>query len=92
MCVEFGIGEQDQAAAAAAGGAFEFTQVAVRTRAAGAQFRQELGFEIGRDGVLQALGLVVNFPPFHAKHFGEHALDQMMAEGELAGDLAAGRR
>src|SRR5450432_3939808 len=34
--VEFCVGEQDEAAAAAAGGAFEFAEIAVRTFAAGA--------------------------------------------------------
>jgi len=39
--------------------------------------------------VLEAFGLVVDFPPLHAEEFREHALDQVMAEGELAGDFAA---
>ena len=44
---EFGVGEQDQAATAAAGGAFEFTEIAVRALAVGAQFGQKLVFEVG---------------------------------------------
>ena len=41
--------------------------------------------------MFEALGLVVNLPPFHAEHFGEHAFDEVMAEGEFAGDGASGR-
>ena len=87
--VEFGIGEQDESATAAAGRAFHLAEIAVRTGTTGAQLGQKLGFEVGRDGVFEALGFVVNLPPFHSKHFGEHALDQMMAERKLAGDLAS---
>jgi len=84
-----GVGEENKAAAAAAGGAFEFAEVAVRAGAASSEPGQQLGFEIGRDGVFEALGFVVNFPPLHAKQFGEHALNQVMTQGELAGDFAS---
>ena len=50
-----GIGEQQKAAMAAAGGAFHFAEVAVRTGAAFAQLGQESGFEVGRNGMLQSL-------------------------------------
>jgi hypothetical protein len=40
--------------------------------------------------MLKALGFIVNFPPFHAKEFGQHSFDEMVAKGELAGDLASG--
>jgi len=40
--------------------------------------------------MFQALSLVVHLPPFHAKQFREHALNQVMAQGQLAGDLAPG--
>jgi hypothetical protein len=42
--------------------------------------------------VFEALGFVMNLPPFHAEEFGQHAFDEVMAEGELAGDLASGSR
>ena len=41
--------------------------------------------------MFQALGFVVNLVPFHAKDFAEHAFDQVMALGKLAGDFSAGR-
>ncbi len=41
--------------------------------------------------MFESFGFVVNLPPLHAEKFGEHALDQVMAEGEFAGDLASGR-
>ena len=50
------------------------------TGASGAEFGQQLCFEVGGDGVLQAFGFVVNLPPFHAEEFGEHAFDEMMAQ------------
>ena len=40
--------------------------------------------------MFQLLGLVVDFPPFHAEKLGEHAFDEMVAQSEFAGDLAAG--
>ena len=43
----FGVGEQQQAAAAAAGRAFEFAQIAVRTGGAAAQLLQQLRFKVG---------------------------------------------
>ena len=62
------------------------------TSPATSQLSQQLGFEVGRDGVFQALSLVVHLVPFHAEHLSEHPLDQMMAKRELACDLASGRR
>ena len=41
--------------------------------------------------MLEAFGLVVSFPPFHAEHFREHALDEVMAQREAASDLASFR-
>jgi hypothetical protein len=40
--------------------------------------------------VLQLLGFVVDFVPFHAENFGEHAFDQMMTVEQPIGDVAAG--
>src|ERR1700728_2011520 len=88
--VDMGVGKQNQTATPATGRAFEFAQIAVRTGAARTQFRQKLGLEVRRDGMLQALRLVVNLPPLHAKKFGEHAFDQMMTQCQFAGNLAAG--
>src|SRR6267154_2748735 len=85
-----GVGEQKEATMAAAGGAFHLAEVAVGTGAGLAQLGQEFGFEIGGDVVLEALGFVVNFPPFHAEEFGQHAFDEVVAEREFAGDLASG--
>ncbi len=75
---------------AAAGRAFHFAHVSMGTDAAFAEFGEEFGFEVGGDGMLEALGFVVDFPPFHAEEFGEHALDKVVAKGKLAGDLASG--
>ena len=75
---------------AATGGAFHLTHIAVRADSSFAKFGEELGFEVGRDGVFEAFGFVVDLPPFHAEQFGEHAFDEMMAQRELAGDLASG--
>jgi len=74
---------------AAAGGAFHLTHVAVGTDASFTEFGEEFGFEVGRNGVLEALGFIVHLPPLHAEKFREHAFDEVMAEGELAGDFAA---
>src|SRR5579872_6610823 len=64
-----GVGQKDQAAMAAAGGAFHLAEIAVRTDAAPAQPGEQPGVKVRGDSVLQPLGLVVNFPPFQAKHF-----------------------
>ena len=77
---EFGVGQKDQPSLTATGGAFHFAEIAVGTGASGAEFGQQLCFEVGGDGVLQAFGFVVNLPPFHAEEFGEHAFDEMMAQ------------
>src|ERR1700736_5664317 len=86
-----GIGQQNQTATAAAGGTFQFAEISMRTRSSAAQLSQQLGFEVRGDSMFQTFGLVVNLPPLHAEEFGEHALDQVMAEGEFAGNLSTGR-
>ncbi len=40
--------------------------------------------------MFEALGLIVNAVPLHAEDLAEHALDEVMALGEFAGDLATG--
>ena len=75
-----GMGKQQQAPPSAAGRTFQFAEVAVRAGAPAAQLGQQLGFEVGRDGVFQALGFIVHFVPFHAEDFRQHALDQVMAQ------------
>jgi hypothetical protein len=84
------VGEQEQSAITATGGAFHLTQVAVWADASAAKFGEELGFEVGGDGVLEALGFVVDLPPLHAEKFGQHAFDEVVTEGEFAGDFTAG--
>lgn len=64
------ISEQEQSAMTATGGAFHLTHVAVGADAAFAEFGEEFAFEIGRDGMLEAFGFVVNLPPFHAEELG----------------------
>jgi|SRR5579863_4379922 len=85
-----GVGKEEQSTMTATGGAFHLAHIAVRADAAFAELGEEFGFEVGGDGMFEALGFVVNFPPFHAEEFGEHAFDEVMAKGELAGDLASG--
>lgn len=74
----------------ATGGALHLTHIAMRADSSFAKFGEEFGFEVGRDGVLEAFGFVVDLPPFHAEELGEHAFDEVVAQRELAGDLAAG--
>lgn len=88
----FGVGEQDESAAAAAGWTLQFAQIAVWTRLSASQFGHEPGFEVRRDGVFEAFRLVVHLVPGHIKDFAEHAFDQVVALGELAGDLFSGCR
>lgn len=85
-----GVRQQSESTMAAAGGAFHLAEVAVGADAIFSELGEEFGFEVGGNGVLEALGFVVNLPPLHAEKFGQHALDEVMAEGELAGDFAAG--
>ena len=66
--------------------------IPVRARLAGAELFQQAPLEIGRDGVLQLLGFLMNLVPFHAENLGEHALDQMVPVEQAIGDVAAGRR
>ncbi len=84
------VGEKGEAAMAATGGAFHFTEIPVRADAIFAELGEKFGFKVRRNGVLEALGFVVNLPPLHSEEFREHTLDQVMAEGELAGDPASG--
>src|SRR5579872_577847 len=74
--IQFCVGEQDQSAATTGGGTLDLAQIAVRAGGVGAQLREKFGFKIRRDGMFQPLGFVVNLPPFHAEHFGKHALDR----------------
>src|ERR1700685_15682 len=85
------MGEKHKAATAAAAGTLKFAQIAVRAGPASAQFGQQPGFEVGGDGMFQTLGFVVDAIPLHSEDLGEHALDEVMAKGELACDLASGR-
>ena len=62
----------------------------MRAGAAAAQFGQQPGFKVGRNGMFQTLRFVVHAIPLHAKHFSEHAFDEVMAKGKLACDLASG--
>ena len=45
--------------------------------------------EIGGDGVLQLLGLVVHLVPLQPEDLRQHALDQVMAIQKTIGDVAA---
>jgi hypothetical protein len=85
-----GVGQEQEAAMAAAGGALHLAEITVRTGAGLAELGEEFGFEVRRDSVLEALGLVVDLPPLHSEKLGQHAFDEMVAEGEFTGDLAAG--
>src|SRR5580704_8772705 len=86
----FSMGEEQKPTTAAALGALQLAEIAMWTSPPAAQLGEELGFKIWGDGMLQAFGFIVDFEPFHAKHFGQHAFDQVMAESELARDLASG--
>ena len=65
--------------------------IAVRAGVRGAETFHQFALEVGGDGVLQLFGLLVNLVPFQAEDLGEHALDEMVAIEQAAGDLAAGR-
>ena len=66
--------------------------IAVRAGLAGSELFEQPPLEVGRHRVLQLLGFFVDFVPFHAENFGQHALDQMMPVEQPIGDIAAGRR
>jgi len=87
----FGVGEQDESSAAAAGGTFQFAQIAVRAGLPASQLGHEAGFEVRGDGVFEALRFVVHLVPGHIEDFAEHAFDEVVALGQLAGDLFSGR-
>jgi hypothetical protein len=90
ICAGSGIREEGEPAMAPAGGAFHLAEIAVGADAVFAELGEEFGLEIGGDGVLETLGFVVDLPPLHTEKLGEHAFDEVVAEGKLAGDFAAG--
>ncbi len=92
VVARLGMSQQQQAAPAPAGWALQFTEIAVRTAPAASQFGQQFGLKISGYGMLQPLRLVMHLVPFHAKHFRQHAFDQVMAKREPARDLASGGR
>src|SRR5208337_639916 len=51
------------------------------------QHRDKFLLKCRRDGMLQALCLIVNFKPSHAEYLEEHALDQVMAKNGFFRDL-----
>lgn len=55
-----------------------------------AEFFDEAAFELGADGVFELFGFFVDAEPLHAKDFGEHALDEVVAAEEIVGDDFAG--
>ena len=40
--------------------------------------------------MFEALGFVVDLPPFHTEHFGQHPFDEVVTEDKFAGDLTSG--
>ena len=62
----------------------------MRALAAATQLARQPRLEIRRNRVLQALRLIVDLVPLHAKDLRQHALDQVMAQRSALGDLAAG--
>ena len=42
--------------------------------------------------MFQTFGFIVHFPPFHAEHFRQHSLNQVMPQGQPARDAPTGRR
>jgi len=83
--------EGKKAAALELRGSFRKHAIAVWTLAFLTEALNELGLEGGGDDVLEALGFGVNLVPFHAEDFGEHALDEVMAEGGAMRGFAAFR-
>ena len=59
------------------------------TRAATAEALDKLRLKVRGDGVFQALGFIVHLVPLHAEKLGEHALDEVVAQGKLVRDLPA---
>jgi hypothetical protein len=53
------------------------------------EFLEQEPLEVFADGMLEALGLVVNLEPFHAEELNQHALDQVMTPENTVGDGAA---
>src|SRR5271168_5205586 len=74
------LGEQEQTAMPPAAGALHLAEVAVRAGAAASELGQQLGFEVWRDSMLQALRLIVHLVPLHAENLGQHALDEMVTK------------
>ena len=65
--------------------------ISVRAGFPGTEAVEQPALEIGRHGVLQLLGFVMDFVPFHAENLGEHALNQVMAIENAVGYVASGR-
>ena len=85
--------ERLEATLAPVRGGIHADHVAVRAcRLAVPSLLDQLAFEIGGNGVLQLLRLVVNLVPFQSEDLRQHTLDQMMAVQQPVGDLAARRR
>lgn len=89
VLARFGGREQDQPAAGTRRGALGGHEVAVRAASAASDPGDQFGFEVGGDGMFEALGFVVNLPPFHAEDLVEHALDEVMADHGTARDFTA---
>src|SRR5438309_9978803 len=64
-----GLGEKLQTAPATAARTFALTEVAMRAGTAGSEFGEKPRLEVGRDGVLQALGFGVHLVPLHPEDF-----------------------
>src|SRR3984893_17371460 len=89
MVPGLGLGEQYQPAPLPAFRAFHLAEIAVRAGPPAAQLGEQLGFEIGRDRMFQALSFIVHLPPLHAEKFSQHAFNQVMTQRELPGDLVS---
>ena len=48
--------------------------------------------EIGRNGVLELFGFIVDLVPLQPEHLGQHPLDQVVPVEQPAGDFASRRR
>lgn len=84
------VGQRDQAPVAALVRRLRQDEIAVGAGSLFAQLFDQQSFESGGDGVLEALGLVVDLVPGHAEDLREHALDEVVAEGGAVGGFASG--
>jgi len=75
---------------ASTGGTLQFSQIPVRTCHSPPEFGKQTGLEIRRDRMLESFRFVVNLVPFHPKNFSEHALDEMVANCQFAGNSFSG--